>query len=340
MERKRASASTKDDSIVAKRGKSAPEGSVAISCRSNLLAVQLDFNVPVVDCNSDQKIKVIADIKKSGTRQHYACLDRTGERLATINTIGFLQIWSTETTALLKEIKTPVVDYSHGYCCFNPSLNQLAFIVKRTTDEGNETITLWDIDSGEKMLTLAGHTEAVLSIDYSPDGTTLISASYDRTIRLWDVVTGSLLNTLSHADQVVAHVSFSKDGSKLVSCAADNTLKIWDVPSMVCSYDYKSKYYVFEAMFNSDCSKLILRYQYKLQVIDLMNDNQVVFTADKCKMFSLHSNGTNIAIVDKTSVGVWDFSSGQLLHTVTFPKSACLKSVCFFPPESSSYLLK
>jgi WD40 repeat protein len=41
---------------------------------------------------------------------------------------------------------------------------------------------LWDADTGEHRITLTGPTSAVLSVAYSPDGTTLASVGYDGTV--------------------------------------------------------------------------------------------------------------------------------------------------------------
>jgi WD40 repeat protein len=49
---------------------------------------------------------------------------------------------------------------------------------------------VWDIDSGELLLTLEGHLVGSRSIAFSADGADLVSGSRDGCIRVWDAVTG------------------------------------------------------------------------------------------------------------------------------------------------------
>lgn len=47
-------------------------------------------------------------------------------------------------------------------------------------------LQLWDITTGNQLITLNGHTAEVETLYFSPDGKTLVSAAQDGTILLWD----------------------------------------------------------------------------------------------------------------------------------------------------------
>lgn len=44
--------------------------------------------------------------------------------------------------------------------------------------------------------TLKGHTDSVIRLSFSPDGSTLLSGSMDKTIRLWNTTTGECEKTI------------------------------------------------------------------------------------------------------------------------------------------------
>jgi hypothetical protein len=54
----------------------------------------------------------------------------------------------------------------------------------------DNTIKLWDVNTGREIRTFSGHLSRVWSVAFSPDGKQILSGSDDNTIKLWDVNTG------------------------------------------------------------------------------------------------------------------------------------------------------
>ena len=92
----------------------------------------------------------------------------------------------------------------------------------------DQTVRLWNVNTGRLLHTLTGHTNEVMSVAFSPDGNTLASGSWDGTIRLWNPRNGKLKRTLTEHVGGVASVAFSPDGNTLASGCADRTVRLWN----------------------------------------------------------------------------------------------------------------
>ncbi len=92
----------------------------------------------------------------------------------------------------------------------------------------DNTVRLWDLNTGECLLTLTGHKEMVLSVAISPEGRFALSGSYDKTIRLWDLKTGEYLRTLNGHTKWVSSVVFSPEGRFALSGSYDKTIRLWE----------------------------------------------------------------------------------------------------------------
>ncbi|MEE0936651.1 MAG: hypothetical protein UIG52_01325, partial [Bacteroidales bacterium] len=65
--------------------------------------------------------------------------------------------------------------------CWSPDGKYLA------SSSRDKTVIIWDVDSGEILQTLKGHSDFVWSVCWSPDGKYLASGSRDKTIKIWGI---------------------------------------------------------------------------------------------------------------------------------------------------------
>jgi WD40 repeat protein/tRNA A-37 threonylcarbamoyl transferase component Bud32 len=104
--------------------------------------------------------------------------------------------------------------------CWSPDGKSLA------SGSEDQTVKLWDAQSGQTRLTIHEHTDSVWGVSFSPDGKKLASASWDNSVRVWDAENGELLMTLQGNTGSVFSVCWSPDGKRLA--AGGNEIIIWD----------------------------------------------------------------------------------------------------------------
>ena len=116
-------------------------------------------------------------------------------------------------------------------------------------------------EASPEGLTLAGHTQLVVDVTFSPDGGTLASSSWDHTLRLWDVArwgpeTEAESVVLPH-DSVCFATVFSPDGSFLVA-TGHGSMTIWSRGTEYRRLVEKTGRSYRCAMFSPDSRTLVL----------------------------------------------------------------------------------
>jgi WD40 repeat protein/transcriptional regulator with XRE-family HTH domain len=92
----------------------------------------------------------------------------------------------------------------------------------------DQTVRLWNAETGQEIDILNGHMDRVRFVVFSPNGQLIASGSDDRTIRVWDINSGRCLNTLTGHPGQIRSIAFSPDGY-FVAGGSNEEIWLWDV---------------------------------------------------------------------------------------------------------------
>ena len=202
----------------------------------------------------------------------------------------------------------------------------------------NGSIYVWQVPTGDPLLTISAHDTYIFALTFSPDGRTLISGGMDGCVKFWDTKTGNCWQTLQ-AEGAIWSLAFSPDGQWLAigTGGARRLITVWNWRNQQClktliGHEGQPSTLVFvPSSASEDRNRLQDDFQgvrlvsgshdATLKVWDLdretclqtLSEHQGVIFAVK-----LHPQGDRFASAsfDRT-VKLWDAATGICLHTFT-----------------------
>ncbi len=185
-----------------------------------------------------------------------------------------IDIWDMETAEVI--YRMPLRDenvYFHSAAlAFSPDSTLLL------AGASDGAIYLFDVENGELLNLMQGHSEIVNSVAFSPDGTKALSAGADWLINQWDIESGQLIRQIMQHNDSVQTAIYNTDGSQILSAGWDNTIARLDAAT-------GSALHVYEGHTGA-----VLR---------------AVFLRDDAAIMSTSSDGT---------IRIWDTASGVELR--------------------------
>jgi WD40 repeat protein/serine/threonine protein kinase len=91
-----------------------------------------------------------------------------------------------------------------------------------------DSACVWDAATGTRVAICRGHAGDIHSVDFSPDGARLVTASTDGTVRQWDARTGQEVERpYDRHGALVNWAVYSPDGEWIASAGNDRTIRVW-----------------------------------------------------------------------------------------------------------------
>lgn len=177
--------------------------------------------VAIADPDGALRIVAVADgrarrIESFGPPASAAVFSRDGSTLVTVHGQGLLHVWDMDTGFMTQRLRTGGVEISSAIVSDDGSL------VAAPTDDG--PIVVWDARSGEQLM-LRGHRDVVNAIDFSADGRTLASSSFDGDLRIWQLPT-ERARVIEASPSAIEWVGFAGERAVTVS---EVSVSIWSL---------------------------------------------------------------------------------------------------------------
>ncbi|KDN33909.1 hypothetical protein RSAG8_13001, partial [Rhizoctonia solani AG-8 WAC10335] len=139
---------------------------------------------------------------------------------------GAVQAWGVKSSQLISSTQPA------GYLevsAFAFSSDRLYNVVALSSHSG-PTMYQRNTQTGEQTPgSFTGHTRYITSVQFSSDGTCIVSGAQDQTVHIWDAQTGtSIFGPLKGHTDWVQTVTYSPESTYVASASLDKTIRIWD----------------------------------------------------------------------------------------------------------------
>lgn len=205
------------------------------------------------------------------------------------------------------------------------------------TGDSEGKINIWDVDTGNHIQELVGHSKHITTLTLSPDNTILASGSWDQNVYLWDVKTGETLHIFCHHLQTISSIRFSSDGKQLSIGSWDGKVSIWNLETYKEEPDIElsvGDLWITDILFLAETNQIITCDEHERMCIWDLNTKTIVTTLRG--LSAVLSKNQKIAISSRfNQIEIWKLPIGRCLGNI--PTSG--KEICLALTEDNNFLL-
>jgi WD40 repeat protein len=90
-------------------------------------------------------------------------------------------------------------------------------------------LATYNVETGEIITRFSNAPYSIVSLRYSPDGTSLVAASEEQTVTVWNRKTGEVIKTQTAHRDALVFADFAQSGKRVVSLDSSGVVMSWDV---------------------------------------------------------------------------------------------------------------
>ncbi len=187
----------------------------------------------------------------------------------------------------------------------------------------DDTIRIWNLQTGQVLRVLQGHGKSVNAVALSPDGQHLVSCSDDDTVKVWKFDTGQVRLTLAEHLRDVNDVAFSPDGKTLASGSEDRTIMLWDLQSGALKHTISGAFGMIKAIAISPDGRTLVAggLDNNVHLWDLTRDRlrqNLMGHFNSITAIAISPDGQIIASGSKdATIKLWRCDSGELIRSLS-----------------------
>ncbi len=154
-------------------------------------------------------------------------------------------------------------------------------------------VAAWEVESGNRLLTMGEEYDSILTADLSPDQSLLAIGSPSKLVKVYDVASNELLYEIKKHSEWVTQVAFSPDGILLATADRNGGLHIWEAETGNPFYSLDGhKLGINDLSWRADSNMLVSACEEGLvRTWEMINGKQI-------KSWNAHPDGTMTAYFD------------------------------------------